>query len=268
MTLFLISLLIGVAPPTLPPGVEVEAAVDPAACKIVFVAGSNFYKPGEHAYLEGCGVLMAMVKKSPGVVPVLALDWPKKPETFRGAKAVVFFCDGGDKHPVLKATHAAELQKLMDAGVGLVQLHQVADVPADFADRARGWAGGAWEKKSGQRAHWVETFQAFPDHAVMSGVEPFTIDDGYLWNIRFVPKLAGVTPLLRTVNPKSSDDKSANGAIVSWAYQRPGGGRSVTFTGGHLQQSFDEIGYRRFLTNAILWTAGRELPPGGADVGR
>ena len=239
---------------------------DPPACKIVFVAGSKPYKPGEHAYVDGCRVLMRMVQKSPGVVPVLALDWPT-PEALRDAKAVVLFCDGGDKHPIFQGDRAAELQKLMDAGVGLVQLHQVADVPADFGERARAWAGGAWEKKTGKRAHWVETFRDFPNHPIFRGVEPFTIDDGYLWNIEFAPKLAGVTPLLRTVNPKSKDDRSKDGAIVAWAFERPGGGRSVTFTGGHLHKSFEEVGYRRFLSNAILWAAGRELPPGGADVG-
>lgn len=258
---------------SLPPGVQVEQQpADPKATKVVFVAGSNYYKPGEHEYVAGCAVLMDLLRQTPGVSCVLALDWPKQPETFAGAKAVVFLVDGGDKHPVLKGDRLNEVQKLLDSGVGLVQLHQVADYPKDLGDRARGWAGAVWEKGYSQRAHWVSKFETFPDHPICRGVTPFTIDDGWLYKLRFVEGKKGVTPLLRTVNPKGkpaikTDDDAA---IVSWAYERAdkGGkaGRSFTFTGAHLHASFAQEGYRRFLANGILWSAGVEVPTTGAPV--
>src|SRR5712691_5567235 len=100
------------------PPVE-QAPSDPKAAKIVLIAGSNAFKPGEHEYVGGCAVLVDLLRQTPGVAPVLALDWPEKPETLRGARAVVFFFDGGDKHGVLKGDRVAELQRLADAGVGL-----------------------------------------------------------------------------------------------------------------------------------------------------
>jgi type 1 glutamine amidotransferase len=257
-----------VAQPRLPAGYTLEAVpADRAAAKVVLVGGSNYFKAGEHDYLAGIAVLADLLKQTPGVAPVLAADWPTKAETFAGAKAVVLFVDGGDKHAVLKGNRAAEVQKLADAGVGLVQLHQVADYPKDLAARARGWAGGAWEKGTGQRAHWVHTFKTFPDHPVCRGVAPFTIDDGWLFKTSFAPGKAGVTPILRTVNPKSKDQEADDGAIVAWAFERPGGaGRSFTFTGAHLHASFAEEGYRRLLVNGILWSAGLEVPTTGAPV--
>ena len=76
-----------------------------------------------------------------------------------------------------------------------------------------------------------------------------------------------MTPLLRTANPKTPGaSNDSDDAIVSWAYDRPGGGRSFTFTGGHLHQSFAEEGYRRFLVNGILWSAGVEIPASGCPV--
>ena len=73
----------------LPPGVVIEAQPqDPKQAKIVLVAGSNFFKPGEHDYVAGCAVLADLLRQTPGVFPVLALDWPQKAETFQGAKAV------------------------------------------------------------------------------------------------------------------------------------------------------------------------------------
>src|SRR5438093_9409083 len=40
--------------------------------------------------------------------------------------------DGGDKHVLLAADRLAQVQKLADAGVGLVHLHQVIDYPKEL----------------------------------------------------------------------------------------------------------------------------------------
>src|SRR5262249_35864271 len=84
-------------PPTNAPTADARPA-DPKAARIVLVAGSNFYKSGEHEYVGGCAVLADLLRQTPGVAPVIALDWPKKPETLAGARAVVFFFDGAEKH--------------------------------------------------------------------------------------------------------------------------------------------------------------------------
>jgi hypothetical protein len=203
------------ADPPLPAGYKLEQQpTDPGAAKVVLVGGSNYLKAGEHDYLAGCAVLADLLKQPPGVAPVIAADWPTKAETLAGAKVVVLFVDGGDKHAALQGNRAAEVQKLVDAGVGLVQLHQVADDPKDFGDRARAWAGGAWEKGTGQRAHWVHTFKTFPDHPVCRGVAPFTIDDGWLYKNRFATGKTGVTPVLRTVNPKEGRGLSGGTVLL------------------------------------------------------
>ncbi|MBI3856152.1 MAG: hypothetical protein HY293_10735 [Planctomycetes bacterium] len=53
---------------------------------------------------------------------------------------------------------------------------------------------------------------------------------------------------------------------MSWAYLRPDGGRSFVFTGCHLHESWGLEGMRRFVINGILWSAGLEIPAGGAPV--
>jgi hypothetical protein len=248
----------------LPGGILAHArGAEEKPVKIVLVAGTNVYKKGEHEYLAGCRVLTDLLRQTPGVSPVVVLGWPKKPDAFAGARAVVFFFDGGDKHALLQGDRLAEVGKLVESGVGLVQLHQAIDYPKDLGERARGWAGAAWEKGYSQRAHWVAEFKTFPSHPVCRGVTPFKIDDGWLYKLRFVPGMKGVTPLLRTAK---SGKAAGDEAIVSWAYERPGGGRSFTFTGAHLHSSFAQEGYRCFLTNGILWTAGVEVPASGARV--
>ena len=254
--------------PTLPRGVVLEEPPGgPWRVKVVLVAGSSVYKPGEHEYIAGCAALMDLLRQTPGVSPVLAVDWPRKPETLAGARSVVLFFDGGDKHAFLQKDVLAQVQGLADAGAGLVALHQDVDVPVELGDRVRGLFGAAFEKGYSQRAHWVSEFTAFPDHPIFRGVTPFTIDDGWLFKLRFVPELKGVTPLLRTVSPKAPVPlKDGSEDIVSWAYDRPEGGRSFVFTGGHLHRSLADEGYRRFLANGILWSASVPIPSTGAPV--
>src|SRR5439155_7339029 len=137
------------------------------------------------------------------------------------------------------------------------------DIPKEHGDRMRAWMGAAWEKGYSQRAHWIDTFKTFPEHPVRRGVKPFKIDDGYLYKLRWTSKIDRVTPLLKTVNPKTPGAKLDDAAIVAWAFEREGSGRSFAFTGGHLHVSFAEEGYRRLLTNGILWTANLGIPTAG-----
>jgi hypothetical protein len=78
--------------------------------------------------------------------------------------------------------------------------------------------------------------------------------------------MKGVTPLLKTWNPKAATKPTGAQNVVSWAYERPEGGKTFNFTGAHLHASFAEEGYRRFLVNGILWSAGLDVPKAGAKV--
>lgn len=102
-----------------------EQPSDPKAAKIVLIAGPPSAKTGEHEYRAGCGVLAQLLRQTPGVAPVLVRDgWPAKPETLQGARSIVFFHDGGDSHALLKDDRMAQVQKLAEAGTGLVSFHQ------------------------------------------------------------------------------------------------------------------------------------------------
>ena len=52
---------------------------------------------------------------------------------------------------------------------------------------------------------------------------------------------------------------------VSWAYERPNGGRGFGFTGGHNHLGWGIESQRRLVLNAILWVAKVEVPAGGVQ---
>lgn len=244
---------------------------DPTLAKIVLLAGSVSNKPGQHEYFAGCAMLSRWLKEVPGTWPVLVADgWPKNEAILDHAKAIVVYADGGPKLPFLAPERWARMKALMDAGAGLVMLHQAVDVPETQAEELKSWLGGVWQKDIGCRGHWDMTFSEFPKHAVLTGVGPFAAPfDGWLFNLHFAP---GAVPLLRGQVPDSArstlDAKQYAGRpeVVAWAYERANGGRSFAFTGCDLHRNWSAEGQRRMVTNGVLWAARQVPPPEGAPV--
>jgi trehalose utilization protein len=142
--------------------------------------------------------------------------------------------------------------------------------------------GGYCDLNWSVNPHWAPNFDNFPDHPIANGVEPFSVDDEWYYHMRFVEDLEGVTPILsdlpgpetltrpdgaRSGNPDVRR-AVANGERqhVAWAYERPEGkGRGFGFTGAHNHVSWQDENFRKVMLNAILWTAGAEVPEGGVS---
>lgn len=242
---------------------EVDSS-DPTLTKIVLLAGGFSKGGGEHEYFAGSVVLFNLLKQTPGVFPVLVAEgWPRNEKVFDNAKAVVFYMDGGGKQSLLQGDRFAKIEQLAAKGAGIVHLHQIIDYPKTATERILPLIGGVWVPGAGARGHWDGDFSAFPEHPVTRGVAPFKENDGFIYKLRFVDGLKGVTPLLRTSPPKATLKGTED--IVAWAYQRENG-RAFVFTGCHLQDSWGFEGMRRFVINGILWSAGLDVPAAGAPV--
>jgi type 1 glutamine amidotransferase len=255
-------------------GVPLEVQpTNPGLNKIVLVAGHRSHGPGEHEFFAGCAVLMKLLKQTPGVFPVMVRDgWPKNPKTFDNAKAVVFYMDGGGGHPIIQKDHRAVVEKLIDKGLGFVNLHYAVEYPKSQSDHILKWLGGYYETGFSTNPHWKADFKMLPKHPITRGVKPFALQDEWYFNIRFAPADKGVTPILKARPPDrvrgTAEAKKHPGReeIVAWAFERPGGSRSFGFTGGHFHRNWGDANFRRVVTNAILWTAGLEVPKEGAKV--
>jgi type 1 glutamine amidotransferase len=252
---------------------EKQPPKDAKVTKIALVAGHKSHSKGEHEFFAGCALLMKMLEQTSGVFPVMARDgWPKNPETFEGVKSVVFFMDGGGGHPIIQGSHREAVQKLMDQGVGFVNLHYAVEYPKSQSDHVLQWLGGYYETYFSTNPHWKAEIKSLPEHPITRGVQPFALTDEWYFNIRFKPELEGVTPILKVTPP---DDKRGTAAarehkgreeILAWAFNRANGGRSFGFTGAHFHKNWGDENFRRLVVNAILWTAKLELPRDGAKV--
>jgi type 1 glutamine amidotransferase len=251
---------------------EVEPK-DPKAIKIVLVAGRASHGPGDHEFFAGSAILMKLLQQTPGVAPVMARDgWPKNEKILEGAKAVVFYMDGGGGHPVIQKGHKEVVQKLIDQGVGFVNIHYAVEYPKAQSDAVLNWLGGYYETGFSTNPHWVADFKTLADHPISRGVKPFNIRDEWYFNIRFAPESKAVTPILKATPPDNvrgtaaAKENKGREEIVAWAFERSGGGRSFGFTGGHTHKNWGDENFRRLVTNAILWTAHVDVPKDGAAV--
>ena len=255
-------------------GVPIEVQPDnPKAGKIVLVAGRQSHGKGEHEFFAGSAILMKLLRQTPNVAVVMARDgWPKDPKTFENAKAVVFYMDGGGGHPIIQKDHKEIVAKLMDQGVGFVNLHYAVEYPKSQSEHVLAWLGGYYETNFSTNPHWKADFQSMPDHPITRGVKPFNIKDEWYFNIRFAPESKNVTPILKATPPDevrrtaAAKEHPGRSEIVAWTFERANGGRSFGFTGGHFHKNWGDENFRRLVTNAILWTAKVDIPKDGAKV--
>jgi type 1 glutamine amidotransferase len=248
--------------------------------KIVLLAGLPSHGYGAHEHNAGCLLLAKWLNECvDGVHAVVYRNgWPKDPTALDNADAVVIFCNGGSRH--LAMGHLEEIDRLMKKGVGLSCLHYAVEIPKGKpGDYLLDWTGGYFETDWSVNPHWSAKFTEFPDHPVARGLKPFEIDDEWYYHMRFPENMKNVTPILTAIPPDSTRERpdgphSNNPTVrarkgmpehVAWVVERPDGGRGFGFTGGHWQWNWANDSYRKAVLNAIVWSAGLEIPANGVE---
>jgi len=216
--------------------------------KIAFIAGKPSHGPGEHEHRAGCLLLKECIEKAPGVqLAMLYVNgWPTAPGALDGYDTIVIYSDGGGGHPALEDDHLKQLGALMNKGVGLVCIHYAVEPTLEKGQKEfLDWIGGAFEVNWSVNPHWHADFKTLPKHPVTRGVQPFSIEDEWYFNMRFREGMKGVTPVLTAIPPESTMSRAdgaheGNPAVremvkrgdpqhVAWAYERPNGGAGVWF---------------------------------------
>ncbi len=251
--------------------------------RIVLLAGRPSHGYGSHEHLAGSRIIAeAIARSAPNVkCEVYANGWPEDEKVLDGADAIVMYADGGGGHPAL--AHLDVLGKHIARGVGFSCLHYAVEVPKEKGGpEFLSWLGGYFETHWSVNPHWDANFTSLPEHPATRGVKPFVANDEWYFHMRFQPDMKGVTPLLSAVPPEATMNRpdgphSGNPAVrkevaervpqhMAWAYDRPDGGRSFGFTGGHYHWNWGREDILKLVCNAICWTAKAEVPVAGLPV--
>jgi hypothetical protein len=223
---------------------------------------------GHHDYAAGTALLGQLLGQTPDVSTRQVFEgWPRDASALDGVSATVFYTGGGGKQAFLATPERRErMQSLVDAGTGIVLLHQAVSCRADHLARMQAWAGGAHLRDVSARGHWRTRHASFPEHPITRGVTPWAIRDGWLREIVFPGDTSGLTPLVWSSRRHRGASRGGSRDVVAWAWERPGGGRSFCFTGLHAHVGWSHGGLRQLVVNGVLWSAGLPIPPGGAPA--
>ena len=253
----------------------------------LLLAGNPSHGFGAHDHLSGCSLLAKLLNES-GLVDakVHSLQksgWPK-PEELASANTIVIYSDGGGGHPF--NAHIDELAELTKKGTGIVCIHYGVETTTGKPGQAfLDWTGGFFEPHWSVNPHWVANYKQFPKHPATNGVKPFATNDEWYYHMRFREKMEGVTAILTDLPPKESLSRgdgphSGNPAVrkavledkepqhMAWATQRADGGRGFGCSGGHVHWNWGNNQFRKLILNAVVWTAGADVPTDGVPAGK
>ena len=101
-----------------------------------------------------------------------------------------------------------------------------------------------------------------PGHAILNGVRPYRVQEEFYYNMRFPEDRSNWTSIIDV--PALGSDR-ADGNVVAWAVDRSNGGRGFGTTTGHYYANWKNEDYRKLILNAIVWTAGAEVPAEGVE---
>lgn len=226
----------------------------------VLLIGHQLDHPwGTHMYLHTLDVLARCLRQTDGVETIVSDRWPRDPKQLEGVKTIVVY-SGPAAELLLEGPHRAEVDRLMKQGVGLVTIHWASSIQqANFDRLGKQWMsylGGTWISNVGLSTDTSPLKQLAPDHPICRGWKEYELRDEFYLN----PTIGkDALPLLK-VRTRDQD------VVVAWAYERPDGGRAYGTTLGHFYDNFQMDAFRQAIVNAILWTAHREVPPGGAPM--
>ena len=271
----------------------IPAAPEAADVRLVLIAGRPSHPAGMHEFRAGAMLLQKALASVPGVrADVYTMGWPttKSAEgaviddnsVFERADAVFIFADGGKGHPAIQGDRMKVIDQLATKGVGLGFGHYAVEVPAGpTGDAMQRWIGGYYETNFSVNPMWAPAFEKLPGHPVTRGVGPFATHDEWYFNMRWIGD-AGAKGRITPILTASPSDDVRDGPYVSprgpyphiiadsgrvetmmWLYERPDGGRSFGFTGGHTHANWGDANQRRVVLNALLWIAKADVPAKG-----
>ena len=177
--------------------------------------------------------------------------------------------------------------KVIDAlagkGVGLASRTTRGSAGGSPGEAMQRWIGGYYETNFSVNPMWRPAFGPLPTHPVTRGVRPFATHDEWYFNMRWTPDAAAKGRLTPILIAKPGDEVrkgpyvspagpyphiiADSGKVESmmWVYERPGGGRSFGFTGGHTHTNWGDVDQRKVMLNALLWIAKVDVPPRGVE---
>jgi len=217
-----------------------------------------------HEYKAGMRILAQCLQQISNLQTILVSadePWTDGPELLDGADGVVIFLSQGAHWIHQDPARLDAFKRMAARGGGFVGLHwgmgcRDARFIEEYVQLVGGCHGGPDRKF---RVLDVTTEVVNPVHPVMQGIDSFKVHEEFYFALKFAKPQGSITPLLNI--PVDGRQHT-----VAWAWQRPDGGRSFGFSGGHFHENWELEEYRRLLAQAVLWTLDVPVPAKGLSL--
>ncbi|MDG2388164.1 MAG: ThuA domain-containing protein [Planctomycetaceae bacterium] len=248
---------------------------------ILIVVGPSNHPPGSHEVAAGGRVLKHLLEETENVdhlIIDLVDEWPNE-KLRKQASTVVFI---GDTFPANRfpdpQQNLADLSKMMDRGCGIVCLHYATgllgqDVTKDGDHPLLLWMGGYFANRScPHHESFARIYPAAtitpsaPDHPISRGWKPFTLNDEPYTNNYFGPDKNQPAPNVTILATSMLPPQDPKLESVAWCVDRKEGGRGFGIVMPHFYKNWKQDELRKFILNAIIWTAQREIPKQGVET--
>jgi type 1 glutamine amidotransferase len=243
----------------------------------LLIAGKPSHARGEHEFVDNSTLLAETINSANLGLQALVVEGFPSTQQLATADTLFIFSDGLKNH--VARDHLEALQAHVAEGRGLGIIHFALE-PADaaMAEFFDGVLGGHFVVNHSVNPIWTLEQPILLPHPITNGVALADVEDEWYYHIRFV---AAVEPILQGHPPADSladtdGPRSGNPSVraalaanepqtLAWVRTAESGTRAFAFTGGHWHFNFGDEHYRRLFLNAILWTAGLEVPPAGVS---
>jgi len=260
---------------------EVNSNKPKPAKRIAILVGDKSHPATLHEYLKNARLIKVMLDnvKLPEKIQtaIYYQGWPENTADLDSADLILTLSDGRDgpngvEVPFMTDERMEIIQKQLDRGCGFMTFHFSTFTPDKYGDEILNWVGGYfdWENEKGER-EWYSDIEFLEEeielpnklHPIANGVKPFKVIEEYYYNLRFPgsdPRFSAI------VNVPELGSSRSHGDVVAWAIEREDGGRGFGTSMGHYYANWKNQDYRKLILNAIVWTAGIEVPANGIEV--
>ncbi|MBS0260982.1 MAG: ThuA domain-containing protein [Planctomycetes bacterium] len=240
------------------------AVADDSRLILLLGQGPDGHPLATHEYFAGLRILKKCLDRVDGVhAEIVSADEPfqQGPELLDKAHGAVLFLSEGAKWLQHDAARLEAFQRLAARGGALSGLHWGIGCrdaqPIDKYVALFGACHGGPDRKFAVVT--TRTELATPDHPILTGVSSVSLEDEFYYRLKLSKSNSAITPLLRV-------GIEGEAHMVSWAWDRPDGGRSFGFTGLHFHRNWSEPSYRRLVAQGVLWTLKLPIPTEGLNV--
>ena len=164
------------------------------------------------------------------------------------ADGVVLFVSEGAKWIGIESGAAEPPLRIWPSAAAAWRCCTGAWAPSRPSTSIPSWPCRRLPRRTDRKYKFLETAVqvAADDHPITKGLADFRIEEEFYYQLKQLPE-AKLVPLLTA-------EIDGERPMVSWAWERPDGGRSFGFSGCHYHKNWDRPEYRRFISQAVLWT--------------